>query len=81
MSDQTAQLQFTKEAEQIELHVFVDHSVIEVFINQREVFTTSFYFKLAEHHALKIAPYISQGKGKFTIDAWKLNAAQNTGQV
>ena len=76
MGDQTARLQFTKEADPIELHIFVDHSVIEVFINQREVFTTTFYFKLAGHHPLKIEPFVRQGKGNFTIDVWKLNAAK-----
>jgi beta-fructofuranosidase len=67
-----AEMQFTKAADLIELHIFVDHSVIEVFINQREVFTTVFYPKLAETHALKIAPFVKNSRGKFSIDAWKL---------
>jgi beta-fructofuranosidase len=81
MGGQTAQLQFTKDAYQIELHLFVDHSVIEVFINQREVFTTTFYAKLDEYHDLKIVPFITQGKGKYTIDVWKLDPAQIGGSV
>ena len=81
MGDQTARLQFTEKADRIELHTFVDHSVIEIFINQREVFTTTFYFKLAEHHALKIAPFVRQGKGKLMIDSWKLSAAEMSGRV
>jgi sucrose-6-phosphate hydrolase SacC (GH32 family) len=81
MGDQTARLQFTKDVDQIELHIFVDHSVIEVFINRREVFTTTFYFKLAENHPLKIVPFIRQGKGKFTVNSWKLNAAEMSGRI
>ena len=81
MGDQQAQLQFTKDADQIEFHIFVDHSVVEIFINQREVFTMTFYSKLAENHVLKISPFITQGKGKFTIEVWKLEAAKITGRV
>ncbi len=82
MGDQQAHLQFTRDADQIELHIFVDHSVIEIFINQREVFTATFYPKLSEHHALKITPFINKGgMGKFSMDVWKLDAAQMTGHV
>jgi hypothetical protein len=55
--------------------------VIEIFINQREVFTITFYPKLGENHALKISPFINKGVGKFSIDVWKLDAADITGQV
>jgi beta-fructofuranosidase len=81
MGDQQAHLQFTRGADEIELHIFVDHSVIEVFINGREVFTTIFYPKLAENHALKISPFVSKGVGRFSMDVWKLEAAQMTGRI
>jgi beta-fructofuranosidase len=79
--DQWAQLQFTRNSDRIEFHIFVDRSVIEIFINQREVFTITFYPKLGENHALKISPFINKGVGKFSMDVWKLDAADITGQV
>jgi beta-fructofuranosidase len=72
----TAQLQFVAPRELLELHVFVDSSVVEIFINQREVFTAHFTPVLAENHALKIAPFIENGIGKFSVDIWKLDPAQ-----
>jgi sucrose-6-phosphate hydrolase SacC (GH32 family) len=81
MGDQQAALQFTRDAEKIELHLFVDHSVIEVYINQREVCTLTFYPKLAENHRLKISPFVNNGLGKFSIDVWKLDSASMTGRV
>jgi beta-fructofuranosidase len=76
MGDQQTKLQFTPGADKIELHLFVDHSIIEVFINQREVFTLTFYPKLDHHNALKISPFIINGRGKYSIDVWKLNKAE-----
>jgi beta-fructofuranosidase len=76
-----ADLQFTREADQIELHIFVDYSVIEIFINSREVFTTLFYPQLAETHALKIAPFIKNARGEFAIEVWKLAEAPIAGEV
>jgi beta-fructofuranosidase len=81
MGDQQADLQFTRGEDLIELHIFVDHAVIEIFVNQWEVFTMTFYPNLAENHALKIAPFIKNGLGKFQMDVWKLNPAKITGIV
>lgn len=79
--DDFANPQFTRDYDQIELHIFVDYSVIEIFINQREAFTTLFYPKLAKNHALKIAPFIKNGRGEFSLDVWKLTEAQVTGKI
>jgi beta-fructofuranosidase len=76
-----AMLQFVQSDEPIELHIFVDHAVIEIYINQREVFTTTFYPKLAGNHTLKISPFIKNGVGRFFLDVWKLETATMTGQV
>ncbi len=70
-----ADLQFTRDSDQVELHIFVDHTVIEIFINEREVYTTLFYPKLAETHALKISPFAKNAKGRFSMDVWKLAEA------
>ena len=76
-----AQLQFVNVAEPLELHIFMDHSVIEVFINEREAFTAVFTPKLAETHALKISPFILRGQGQFTLDFWRLEDAPVAGSV
>ncbi len=81
LGDDYADLQFTRDSDQIELHIFVDYSVIEIFINEREAFTTLFYPKLAETHALKIAPFVKNGRGQFSIDIWKLAEAPVVGDV
>lgn len=79
--DEPAQLQFVPETGPLEVHLFVDHSVIEIFINQREVFTAAFRPKLAETHTLKIVPFVNQGQGRFWLDAWRLEEAPVAGQV
>ena len=76
-----ADLQFMRDSDQIELHIFVDYSVIEIFINGRETLTTLFYPQLAETHALKIAPSVKNAKGEFSIDVWKLAEAPVSGNV
>lgn len=81
LGDDFADLQFTRDSDQIELHIFVDYAVIEIFINDREVFTTLFYPKLAETHALKIAPFVKNAQGKFSIEVWKLAEAPVVGEV
>jgi len=81
LGDDFADLQFTQDADQIELHIFVDYCVIEIFINNRETFTTLFYPQLAETHALKISPFIKDGLGEFSIDIWKIAEALVTGDV
>ena len=66
------QLQFTRGAERIDLHIFIDHSVVEIFINQREAFTTVFGPQLADTHTLKVAPFVKQAQGRFAVDFWRL---------
>jgi sucrose-6-phosphate hydrolase SacC (GH32 family) len=79
--DEDAGLQFVEDGQSIKLHIFIDHSVIEVFINACEAFTAVFRPQLADSQNLKIMPYITKGKGRFSIDTWKLNDALVTGSV
>jgi beta-fructofuranosidase len=79
VTKEQAKLQFLEGEDQVELHIFIDHSVIEIFINQREAFTAIFRPKLAPTHALKIAPFVIQGRGYFCIDVWRLCEAPITG--
>jgi beta-fructofuranosidase len=81
LGDDFADLQFTRDSDQIELHIFVDYCVIEIFINCRETFTTLFYPQLAETHALKISPFIKNGRGEFSVNVWKLAEAPVVGDV
>jgi sucrose-6-phosphate hydrolase SacC (GH32 family) len=79
--EESTELQFVEDEQPVELHIFIDHSVVEVFINAREAFTAVFRPELADFHNLKISPFVTQGKGQFSIDAWKLNDALVTGSV
>jgi len=79
--DETAGLQFGEDGQPVELHIFIDHSVIEIFINSSEAFTAVFRPQLADYHNLKIMPYVTRGKGRFSIDTWKLNDALVSGSV
>ncbi len=70
--DESARLEFPPGAGATDLHVFIDQSVIEVFVNGREVFTKAFAPQLAENHALRSAPFVLKGKGHFSAEFWKL---------
>jgi sucrose-6-phosphate hydrolase SacC (GH32 family) len=56
----------------LDLHIFIDKSVVEIFINGRETFTTVFYPKLGSNNALKIAPFFIRAQGGVEIDFWTL---------
>ena len=79
--DEQTQLQFVPEKGPLEVHLFVDHSVLEIFINQREVFTVAFRPQLAETHTLRIAPFVEHGRGSFWLDAWRMGEAPVAGSV
>jgi len=79
--DEQAQLQFVPKTGPLEAHLFIDHSVLEIFINQREVFTAAFRPQLAETHALRIALFVDQGKGSFWLDVWRMVEAPVAGSV
>jgi len=70
--DEQAKPQFLIEPNQLELHIFIDKSVIEIFINGRETFTTIFYPQLNENNALKISPFFIRAQGEVQIDFWTL---------
>jgi beta-fructofuranosidase len=73
---ETAELQFVEDGSPLELHIFIDHSVIEVYINEREVFTVNLQPVLADNHSLKIEPFIDGGKGLLEMDIWQLTEAR-----
>jgi sucrose-6-phosphate hydrolase SacC (GH32 family) len=81
VGDELARLQFVSKTGPLDVHIFVDHSVVEVFINEREAFTAAFRPVLTATQTLKIAPFISQGTGLFTMDVWNLAEAPVTGSV
>jgi beta-fructofuranosidase len=70
---ETAKLQFANDHNELDLHIFIDKSIIEIFINQKEMFTTIFYPKLGENNALKIAPFFVKAQGTVEIDFWTLD--------
>ncbi len=70
--DESAQIQFPRAEGQLELHIFIDKSVVEIFINGRETFTTTFYPQLQGFNALKIAPFFKKARGSLEIDFWTL---------
>jgi beta-fructofuranosidase len=77
--DEQAALQFLEDPSHLDLHIFIDRCVIEIFINGRETFTTLFYPKLDEHHALKISPFFVKAQGTVMIDFWTLRGIQPEG--
>jgi len=70
--NEDAKLQFIDGNFELELHIFIDKSVIEVFINRKETFTTIFYPNLGKNNALKIAPFFVKAQGTVEIDFWTL---------
>lgn len=70
--NERAELQFLPKTPQFNLHIFIDKSIIEIFINNRETFTTIFYPRLKENNALKISPFYVRAKGKIQVDFWTL---------
>jgi beta-fructofuranosidase len=77
--EKSAQLQFPAPPGRLTLHIFVDRSVVEIFINARETFTAVFYPKLGEHHTLKISPFVTGVRGGFSIDFWTLEGMNEIG--
>jgi beta-fructofuranosidase len=71
--DEVAKLQFPEDSHQLDLHIFLDESIIEIFINGKETFTTVFYPKLDAYNSLKISPYFLKAKGTVEIDFWTLD--------
>ena len=72
--EERARLQFAAESGHLELHIFIDRSVIEIFINNREAFTITFKPKLAQHHHLKIIPFFINARGSVALDFWTLQS-------
>jgi hypothetical protein len=63
-----------KEGEPLELHVFVDHSVVEVFVDGREAFSTRVFPTLESSTAIDL---FAEG-GVATaeqVDVWQMNDA------
>ena len=75
--DEQAQLQFFPKTPQFNLHIFIDKSILEIFINNRETLTTTFYPRLKENNALKISPFYIRAKGKIQIDFWTLRGSSS----
>jgi beta-fructofuranosidase len=69
-----AQLEFTGNSNQLKLHIFIDKSVIEIFINDRETLTATFHPKLGENNALKIAPFFANAQGTINLDFWTIQS-------
>ena len=70
--NEDAKLQFIDDNFELDLHIFIDKSVIEIFINRKETFTTIFYPNLGKNNALKIAPFFVKALGTVEIDFWTL---------
>ncbi len=60
--------------EPIQLHIFLDKSVLEVFVNGRITLSSRIYPTLA--HSLGVALFANNGRINITsLDIWRLNAA------
>jgi hypothetical protein len=56
---------------EVDVHIFIDHSILEVFIDQRNVFSTRVYPSREESN--KIDLVVSRGKAEILqLDVWKL---------
>ena len=66
----------------LELHIFIDKSIIEVFINNKVCFTTTYKSKTSyQDKSFKLIPFVSGGQGEYTIDVWELTSANITGVI
>lgn len=70
--NETRTLERVKRGEPLTLHIFIDQSVVEVFINYQETFTTWFKPQLAAQ-PLQIKPLAGTA---ITLDAWQLDPKQ-----
>jgi beta-fructofuranosidase len=58
------------EGEEIELHIYLDHSVVEVFANGRACLTARPYTKRPD--AVHTSVFITGGRAECTLDAWEM---------
>ena len=54
------------------LHIFIDHSVVEVFINYHDAMTTWFRPNLKPGESLRLRPVGEANSKEFEVDVWKL---------
>lgn len=54
------------------LHIFIDHSVVEVFINYHDAMTTWFRPNLKPGESLRLQPVGEANSKEFEVDVWKL---------
>jgi len=66
--NETHRLERFSPAEPLHLHIFIDHSVVEVFVNQRETLSTWLRPRLTINTAWQIRPLSPANK----IEAWEL---------
>lgn len=71
---QKGQLQSVEKSQPLSLHIFIDKSVIEVFINKRESITARFYPVSKNKQELRIIPF-AHGTGLIkNLHFWRLNS-------
>ncbi len=61
--------------EPLRLHVFIDHSVLEVFVNDRAAFTARIYPTLESSTGIDL--FASGGTATATVDVWALRDADD----
>lgn len=71
--NEIAALQFPQE-QRLSLRIFIDRSVVEIFINDRETFSTTIYPELADDHQLKIVPFVENVNGHASLDFWNMRS-------
>jgi beta-fructofuranosidase len=69
MLNETCRLERFDPSEPLDLHVFIDHSVVEVFVNEREVLSSWLRPSLADGGAWRVRLLSPAGR----IEAWRLS--------
>lgn len=68
---------FSEYGQEIELHIFIDHSVVEVYLNQKEIFTSWFHPVLGVGSELTLSPLREtdlEMPADYEINLWRLKA-------
>lgn len=69
---ETASFSFPIDPSGLEIRAFLDASLLEVFVNGREAFTTVVPIDATASGPVEIAPFAVGGEGVATLDGWSL---------
>jgi hypothetical protein len=72
--DDKGTLERISDPRELVLRIYLDHSVVEVFIDSREVFSSWFRPHLRKGNELRIWPILDGRRIDYEIDVWRLSA-------